>query len=81
MGISGGGCSAFQIRSTPMPSASGSEAGRSSQKIEGAALNGRNGAGHDRLGIDVPQSVPVFQRCAKIDAPFPIDRDKAVTAF
>ena len=46
----------FQIRSTPMPFASGSEASRSTLRIEGAAGPGRNGASVGRQGVDAPTS-------------------------
>jgi hypothetical protein len=59
MGISGGRFSAFLIRSTPMPFASGSEASHSTRRIEGAALIGRNGASLGRLDGDARYSTMV----------------------
>jgi len=56
MGISGGRYSAFLIRSTLTPFASGSEASRSTQRIEDAALPGRNGA--SLAGVSIEERLP-----------------------
>jgi hypothetical protein len=55
MAINGGGSFAFQIRSTPMPFASGSEASHSSRRIEGVAPPGHNGVSPPRVSVDTHQ--------------------------